>query len=133
MITLEKAKKIIEKAEKKAKELNVKVCIAVVDNQGLLVALNKMDGAFSVSNDFSIAKAYTSGTLGLPTEDISKYSAPGKPYYGIESLSDGKFTTISGGFPIIENNKLIGGIGVGGSYDVKEDSECAKAGANLFK
>lgn len=133
MITLEKAKKIIELAEKQAKDLNLKVCIAVVDTQGILVALHKMDGAFSVSNDFSIAKAYTSGTLGLPTEDISKYSAPGKPYYGIESLSDGKFTTITGGIPLIENKKLIGGIGVGGSYDVKEDAKCAKAGAKFLK
>lgn len=133
MLTLEKAKKAIEAAENKAKELKNSSCIVVVDTNGIIVALHKMDGAFAVSPVFAQAKAITSGTLGLSTEDISKYSMPGKPYYGVESLSNGKFTTIAGGIPLIEGKTLIGGIGVGGSYDVSEDAQCAKAGADAIK
>lgn len=133
MLTLEKAKKAIEAAEKKAKELKVNSCITVVDNNGVVIAMHKMDGAFSVSPIFSQTKAVTSGTLGLPTEEIAKYSAAGQPYYGVESLSHGKFTTIAGGMPIIEGKTLVGGIGVGGSYDVTEDAQCAKAGADALK
>ena len=133
MLTLEKAKKVIEATEKKARELKIAVCVTVVDTSGILVAMHRMDGAFATSPIFSQAKAITSGTLGLPTEEIAKYSAQGKPYYGVESLSSGKFTSIAGGIPIIEEKVLIGGVGVGGSYDVNEDATCAKAGAEVIK
>jgi uncharacterized protein GlcG (DUF336 family) len=92
-----------------------------------------MDEAFAVSPDFAYAKAYTAGTLGLPTEEIAKYSGPDKPYYGVTDIKPRRFTTISGGLPVVEKSKLVGGVGVGGSYDVKEDAECAKAATEALK
>lgn len=129
MLTLEKANKIIEKVLEKASQLKVTVSVAVVDQNGSLVNFRKMDGAFAVSHKFAIAKAFTSGTLGMATGDMEPYALPGKPYYGIESLSGGEFTTIAGGLPIKdEKGIVIGGIGVGGSYDVNQDVECAQHG-----
>lgn len=131
MLTLQISNKIVDAVLKKAEELNQKVSVAVVDNNGLLVNFRKMEGAFPVSHTFAIAKAYTSGTLGMPTKDMEPYAVPGKPYYGIESLAGGEFTTIAGGLPIKDvDGKVIGGIGVGGSYDVLQDVECAEAGIN---
>jgi len=129
LITLEKALKAIEAAEKKADEFSIKITTVVVDASGVLVAAHRMDGAFVVSPDFAMAKAYTSGTLGIPTAGSAEYSTPGKPYYGVNSLAGGKFTTMAGGVPILDGKTVIGGIGVGGSYDTAQDNLCAEAGA----
>ena len=126
MLTLEKANKMITASQKKAEELGIAVTTYVVDSNGILIASSKMDGALAVSPIFAEAKAYTSGTLGLSTAQIAKYAESGKPYYGVDNLSGGKLTTIAGGFPIKEGEKLIGGIGVGGSYDVSQDVACAE-------
>jgi uncharacterized protein GlcG (DUF336 family) len=133
MLTLEKAKKAIEASEKKAAELGIKVTTVVIDNNGILISASRMDGAVAVSPDFAYAKAYTAGTLGLPTEEIAKYSGPDKPYYGFTDIKPRRFTTIAGGLPVVEKSKLIGGVGVGGSYDVKEDAECANAAVESLK
>lgn len=121
-----KVKKALEAAEHKAKELGISVSTAVVDQYGDLVAFSRMEGAIKISPKFAMAKAYTAGTIGLPTEDIAKYAGEGKPYYGVTSLFGGELTTIAGGLPIKHGEKLVGGVGVGGSYDVSQDLECAK-------
>ena len=128
MLTLESAHKAIMAAQNKAKELGVSACVVIVDSSGILVAASKMDGAFTVSPKFAMAKAYTSGTLGIPTGGMGEFAAPGKPYYGVNDLDGGIFTSIAGGLPIMKDKKCIGGIGVGGSYDVTQDVACAEAG-----
>lgn len=127
-----KLRSALEAAEAKAKELGVAVSIAIVDEYGDLLAFSRMEGAIKISPKFAIAKAYTSGSLGMPTEDIAGYAVEGKPYHGITSLFAGKLTTIAGGIPIMKDGKLVGGIGVGGSLDVKQDAECAKAALTIL-
>lgn len=127
LLDFSKAKKAIEAAEAKAKELGIAVSIAIVDEYGDLVAFSRMEGAIKISPKFALAKAYTAGTIGMATADMAPYATPGKPYYGMDALFGGELTTIAGGLPIKEDNKLTGGIGVGGSADVGQDVECAKA------
>lgn len=121
-----KIKKAIEAAEAKARELKVAISTAIVDEHGDLVAFSRMEGAIKISPKFAITKAYTAGTIGMATGDMAPYAIPGKPYYGIDALFGGKLTTIAGGLPIKVGDKLVGGIGVGGSTDVNQDVECAK-------
>jgi len=127
-----KVKKAIEAAEAKAKELGIAVSIAIVDEYGDLVAFSRMEGAIKISPKFAIAKAYTSGTIGMATADMAPYAAPGKPYYGLDALFGGELTTIAGGLPVKAGDKLVGGIGVGGSADVSQDLECAKAALEVL-
>lgn len=133
MITLEKAKKAIEAAEKKAEELGVKVATAVVDDHGTLIALNKMDEALYISPRFASAKAFTSANLGTPTEGLAGYEVEGKPYFGLNTLFGGELTAIAGGVPVTMHGKVVGAIGVGGSMDVSQDAQCAQAAAEIFK
>lgn len=122
-----RVKKAIEAAEAKAKELGIAVSVAIVDEYGDLVAFSRMEGAIKISPKFALAKAYTAGTIGMATADMAPYAVPGKPYYGMDALFGGELTTIAGGLPIKDGNKLVGGVGVGGSADVSQDVECAKA------
>jgi uncharacterized protein GlcG (DUF336 family) len=128
LLTLNQAKKAIEAAEKKAEEFGIAVSTAVVDEYGDLMAFSRMDKAIKISPKFAQAKAYTAGTLGMDTKDMAPYAVEGKPYYEINALFGGELTTIAGGVAIKIDGKLTGGIGVGGSTDVNQDAECAKAG-----
>lgn len=127
IISLDKAKAALDAAQKKAEELKVAVSIAVVDEHGELIAFSKMDGAINISPMFSQAKAYTSATVGMPSGDMAAYAAEGKPYYGVDSAMGGKLTVIAGGIPVMEGGKITGAVGVGGSQDVNQDVEIAKA------
>lgn len=122
-----KVRKAIEASEAKAKDLGIAVSTAIVDEYGDLVVFSRMEGAIKISPKFALAKAYTAGTIGMATADMAPYATPGKPYYGMDALFGGELTTIAGGLPIKAGDKLVGGVGVGGSADTSQDVECAKA------
>lgn len=132
-MNLDKAQKAVDAAIKKAEELGVAVSVAVVDEYGDLIAFGRMEKSIKISPRFALTKAYTSGTLGMGTGDMAPYSEPGKPYFGINDLFGGSLTTIAGGLPVKEGEKLVGGIGVGGSTDTNQDVEIAKAGLSAME
>ena len=122
-----KIKKALEASEKKAAELGIAVSTAIVDQYGDLVGFSRMEGAIKISTKFAISKAYTAGTIGMATADMAAYAGEGKPYQGMTDLFGGELTVIAGGLPVKDGNKLVGGVGVGGSSDVSQDVECAQA------
>ncbi|GAA0071454.1 hypothetical protein UT300003_29780 [Clostridium sardiniense] len=124
-ITLNKAKEILNKAEAKAKEINISVTIAIVDEGGNLIAQHKMDNALLISITAALNKAYTAIALKMDTEKVHELILPSGPFYGLENIHPGKLCTLGGGIPIINHGKFIGAIGVsGGSID--EDVLIAK-------
>ena len=131
-ITLEQAQKIIDSALNKAKEMDLKMNIAVVDSGVNLVAFAKMDDAWLGSIDIALKKAETARYFNMPTGEIGKLSQPGEPLFNIEH-SNGGLITFPGGIPIKNsNNEIIGAIGVSGS-SVENDHEVASAGLKDFK
>ena len=133
MKKLLQADKMCNAAIAKAKELGIKITVCVVDEHGVTVALKRMDGAFHISPKFAFSKAHTSALLGLPSGDIAEYAQEGKPYFSINTAFGGELITIPGGLPIKEGDVTVGGIGVGGSLDVRQDVECAQAGIDALK
>ena len=126
-LTLHQARMAMEAAEAKAREIGVAVSVVVVDEHGALIAVNRMDRAIPISPRFAFAKAFTSASLGTPSEGLADYAKEGKPYFGVTTIFGGELTPIAGGMPVIKEENVLGGIGVGGSMDVMQDVECCKA------
>ena len=127
-ITLEQAQIAIQAAIAKAKELNTKMDISVVDTGSNLKAFVRMDSAWIGSIDIAIKKARTASLFETNTGEIGQLSQPGKPLYNIEH-SNGGLITFPGGVPIkTKTGEIIGAIGVSGST-VENDQAVAEAGA----
>ena len=60
-VTLASARTVIEAARKRAEQIGVPMCIAVVDGGANLVAFARMDGAWLGSIDIAQDKAFTRG------------------------------------------------------------------------
>jgi uncharacterized protein GlcG (DUF336 family) len=127
-ITDTQAQAAIERAVKKAKELNTKMDIAIVDAGSNLKAFLRMDDAWIGSIDISIKKARTARFFNMNTGEIGKLSQPGGPLYNIEH-SNGGLISFPGGVPLKNaKGEIIGAIGVSGST-VEHDHAVAEAGA----
>jgi uncharacterized protein GlcG (DUF336 family) len=127
-ITLTQAQQAVDAALNKAKEMGVKMDIAVVDVGANLKAFARMDGAWLGSIDISQKKARTARWFDMPTGEIGKLSQPGGPLYNIEHSNNG-LITFPGGLPLKNSaGEVIGGIGVSGST-VEDDHAVASAGA----
>jgi uncharacterized protein GlcG (DUF336 family) len=131
-LSLEEAKKIVQDAEAKAKDIGVKMNIAVADVGGNLVAFERMDNAWLGSINIAISKAYTAVAFNMTTEDLGKESQAGKSLFGIHATNNGKIVIFGGGIPLLRKGVLVGAIGVSGG-SVAQDIEVAKAGVKNFK
>ena len=129
-IELEKAEKAIAAARKEAISLKTKMCIAVVDSGTNLRAFVRMDDAWVGSIDIAIKKAKTACFFTMGSGELGKLSQPGMPLYGIEHSNNG-LITFPGGLPILQNDELIGAIGVSGS-SVENDHKVAEAGVKVL-
>ena len=130
-ITLDQARAVLDAALKKARQIDTKMDIAVVDAGANLKAFVRMDGAWLGSIDIAIKKAKTARFFDMPTGEIGKLSQPGGPLYNIEHSNDG-LITFPGGIPLTDgNNEIIGAVGVSGST-VENDHLVAKAGAKAI-
>lgn len=130
-VSLEQARAAVSAAIEKAKQLNTKMNIAVVDAAANLKAFARMDGAWLGSIDISIKKAKTARFFDMNTGVIGSLSQPGGSLFGIEHSNQG-LITFPGGV-VIKNKEgvVIGAIGVSGS-SVENDHAVAEAGAKVF-
>lgn len=130
-ITLKQAEVIIEKAKAKAKEIDTKMNISVVDAGANQVAFVRMDGAWLGSADIALKKAKTARFFDMPSGEIGKLAQPGGSLYNIEH-SNGGLISFPGGIPLKnKDGDIIGAIGVSGS-SVQNDHTVAQAGTEAL-
>jgi uncharacterized protein GlcG (DUF336 family) len=132
-INLAKALKAIEAtiAEASKSPRNWKLSIAVVDPNGELVALHKMDQTQVASVGISIAKARTAARFRRASEVFANAMATPAGAF-IPTLGDPPPTASPGGIPLVEGGKIIGGIGCSGATG-PQDAVACKAGAEAIK
>lgn len=84
-ITLDTAKKLIERLEQEAVRRGQRAVIAVCNPEGNPVAVHVMDGAFLVSFDVAMKKAYTAVAVKMSTMELSKIAQPGGTFMALTS------------------------------------------------
>jgi uncharacterized protein GlcG (DUF336 family) len=124
-MNLEKAVIMIEAAIKRAQKMTLSFTMAVCDAGGNLVALQKMDEAPLLSLEIAINKARTAVYGKVPTGEWGANFKGAEPVLSPLWFHSG-WITFPGGFPVIVEGKVIGGLGCSGA--TWEDSLVARAG-----
>ncbi|MDQ2819976.1 MAG: heme-binding protein [Pseudomonadota bacterium] len=123
-LTLVDVKKIAAGAEAEAVANNWSVVIAIVDDGGHLMWLQRLDGVAPISSHIAPAKAATAA-LGRRESKIYE-----------DLINNGRFSFLSapvlegmleGGVPIVVDGHVVGAVGVSGVKSA-EDAQIAKAG-----
>lgn len=130
-ITLDSAKRLIEKIEQEALRRNKPSVIAVCTPDGNPVAVHVMDGSFLVSFDMAVKKAYTSVAVKMSTVELSRLTQPGQTFYGLGKMSD-NIVIFGGGVPLKVGDTIIGGLGISGGTG-EEDNSLAEYGLQVLK
>ncbi len=127
-LTLDEANRVAEAALDKAKNLNIKVSVAVCDGGGRLVAFQRMDNTIWASAYGSQGKAVASASFGMPSGDLTE-RADHPTFRGIAAAEGGHMIMGQGAVPIVRNGVIEGACGVGGGTG-EEDEVCARAGVD---
>src|SRR5512145_181817 len=111
-LTLDGAKKVIAAAVAEARSKNAPgAAIAVVDEGGNLVALERLDNTFAAGANISVGKARTAVLFKRPTKFFEDVINKGRT--AMATLND--FTPLQGGGPIMFDGQIVGAIGVSGA------------------
>jgi glc operon protein GlcG len=130
-LTIDGAKRVIAAAVAYAKKNNAPGgVIAVVDDGGNLMALERLDGTFAAGASISIGKARTAVLFKRQTKAFEDIVKNGRT--AMVALPDTFFTPLQGGVPIVVDGQIVGGVGVSGAASAQQDEELAIAGANAL-
>lgn len=128
-LTLDGAKKVIAAAVAEAKSRNAPGgAIAVVDDGGNLIALERLDNTFAAGANISIGKARTAALFKRPTKTFEDIINKGRT--AMTTLPD--FTPLQGGVPILIDGRIVGAVGVSGAASAQQDEDLAIAGAKAL-
>lgn len=125
------ARLLIQGASKKAEEIGVPMCIAVVDESGNLIAFERMNGGKAHSIVVAQDKAFTAGAARKATHEYNAVNVPGSLAFGIHTEVGCRISTVGGGLPVQVDGDFVGGIGVS-SGSPQQDMDCAQAGIDFF-
>ncbi len=129
-LNLKGAKKVIAGAVAEARKLNAPgAAIAVVDEGGNLMAVERLDNTFAAGANISIGKARTAALFKRPTKTFEDIINKGRT--AMTSLND--FTPLQGGVPIMVDGQIVGAIGVSGASSAQQDEDLAMAGAAALR
>ena len=125
-LSLEGARQVIAAAKREATVRNAPGgVIAVVDDGGNLIAVERLDGTFAAGANISIGKARTAALFKRSTRAFEELINKGRT--AMTALND--FTPLQGGVPIMRDGAVVGGVGVSGAASAQQDEELALAGA----
>jgi glc operon protein GlcG len=125
-LTLADANRVVQAAIERAKEMNIRISVAVCDAGGRLMAFNRMDGAIWGSVYGCQGKAIASVAFGRASGELAERA--GSPIIqGIAAAEGGHMIPSQGAVPIMRDGVAIGACGVGGGT-AQQDEDCARAG-----
>jgi len=126
-ITLAGARVAVDAVVAEARRRGVGAAVAVVDDGGHVVAVERVDGTFAEGARISQGKARTAVVFKKPTAFFEKLIRDGRT--PMVALEDG-FTPLQGGVPIEMSGQIVGAVGVSGASSAAEDEELAEIGVS---
>ncbi|EMR06973.1 cobalamin adenosyltransferase [Bhargavaea cecembensis] len=122
-VSITLAKKMLEAAEAKGKELGMPFSIAIVDKAGNLKAFTAQDGAPILSIDIAQNKAFSAAAYNRATHEWYDRLKDDPPLlHGIVHTE--RLVIFGGGYPIHLDGECIGGIGVSGGHYTHDMKVC---------
>lgn len=127
MLTLEEARQLVDAAIAKATALHICVSVAVVDAEGHLKQISRMDNAGWFSPEIALAKARAATAFRRDTSELGQRFGT-SPFFAhaLSPISGGKLMLADGGLVVRRGDEVIGGVCVSGAT-VEQDLECARA------
>jgi uncharacterized protein GlcG (DUF336 family) len=130
-LELKEARHMVDAASRKAHEIGVLESICVVDEGGHPLILERMDGARITGPQIAWNKAFTASghkrSTHLFNQTPNGPALPGNEAFGIQWSFEGRFAAFVGGYPIVVDGEVVGGIGLSGGNG-EQDTACGVAG-----
>jgi glc operon protein GlcG len=120
-VTYERAAALADKALAEAKAQKLAVAVVVVDEGGHVVAAARMDGAGYFNVDAARGKAAASANFGAPTAAVSHMAKEDALLAAALNAAPG-MVILPGGFPILDNGRVAGGLGVAGAHYLQDQA-----------
>ncbi|MEW6642308.1 MAG: heme-binding protein [Pseudomonadota bacterium] len=129
-LELQEARQMVAAALRKAEEIGVPETVCVVDDGGYPLALERMDHARVTGPQIAWNKAFTAAGHKRSTHLFNQMpngpALPGNEAFGIQWSFEGRFAVFVGGFPIVVDGEVIGGVGLSGGNG-EQDTLCGLA------
>lgn len=122
-LSIDDAKVIAAGARAEAEKNGWNVVVAILDDGGHLMYLERMDNTQPASSTIAVEKARTAIMFRRPSGALEKAVAGGR----IAVMSLPGATTVEGGVPIVAEGEFVGAVGVSGVQS-HEDAQIAQAG-----
>jgi len=124
VLTLEVARKVVAAAEAEAARNHLAGVVAVVDDGGWPILIERMDhAAYLASVELAPGKARTAALFKKPSQALEDAINHGR----VAAVTAQGFTEMQGGLPIVVDDEVIGAVGA--SFDTPEhDVQIAQAG-----
>jgi uncharacterized protein GlcG (DUF336 family) len=126
-LTLDTARRIVEVARAKGRELGLKpLTVAVLDAGGDLLVLEREDGASPLRPAIAIGKANGAVQMGVGSRALWK-RAEEQAYFvnAVNALAGGSLVPVPGGVLIRDGGMVVGAVGITG--DTSDNDEAAAA------
>ena len=129
-LAIEDARKVLAAAVSEARKdaAHPTAAIAVVDDGGNVLCLERLDQTFPAGSNISIGKARTAALFKKPTKFFEDVINKGR--VAMTALPD--FTPLQGGEPILVDGQVVGAVGVSGAASAQRDEEIASAAAQVL-
>lgn len=135
-LELAEARAMARAALEKAAEIGVAETVCVADDGGYPLSLERMDGARITGPQIAWNKAFTAAghrrSTHLFNQPPNGPALPGNEAFGIQWSFEGKFAIFVGGFPIVVDGQVIGGVGLSGGNG-EQDILCGLAALQALK
>jgi glc operon protein GlcG len=129
-VSFREAMQMIDTVIVEAEKINKHVAVAIAGPEGELLSFLRMDGASPAASLIAQNKAYTASRDRKTTREMGDFMTTferPQAYWG-----DRAITGFGGGVPVIQNNSIIGSIGVSGLSEEEDERICHAAIKSVY-